>query len=51
MTKFNLDKLRALAQPPKEHRPRMTPDEIAEKKKMLHEAFKKRKEQGNYRND
>ena len=51
MTKFNLDKLREIAQPPKEHRPRMTQDEMAEKMKALHEASKKRKEQGNYRND
>ena len=51
MTKFDLEKLRALAQPPKEHRPRMTQDEIAEKKKRLHEAFKIRKEHGNYRKD
>ena len=50
MPKFDLDKLREIAQPPKEHRPRMTPDEIAEKKKRL-EAFKKRMKQGNYRND
>lgn len=40
MPKFDLDKLREMAQPPKEHRPRMTPDEMARKKKEIRERLK-----------
>lgn len=41
MTKFNLD--RELAQPPKEHRPRMTQDEMSEAKRKIREHFKRKR--------
>ena len=43
MTKFDLEKLREIAQPSKEHRPRMTPDEIAEGKRKIREHFKRKR--------
>lgn len=42
MTKFNLDKLREIAEPRKEW-PKITPQEMEEKLRKLHEYFKKKK--------
>lgn len=42
MTKFNLDKLREVAEPRKE-RKKMTPEEKEERLKKLHEYFKKKR--------
>ena len=41
MTKFNLDKLREIAEPRKEG-PKITPQETEEKLRKLHEYFKKK---------
>lgn len=41
MTKFNLDKLREIAEPRKE-KPKITPQEMEEKLRKLHEYFKKK---------
>lgn len=50
MTKFNLDKLREIAQPSKEHRQRMTQDEMAEKKRKIRERAKQKRE-SSYKED
>lgn len=41
MTKFNLDKLREIAEPQKE-RSKITPEEREERLRKLHEYFKKK---------
>lgn len=50
MPKFDLDKLRELAQPPKEHRHPMNPDELAEKKRKIRERAKQKRE-SSYKED
>lgn len=42
MSKFNLDKLREVAEPRKERPERITPEEREERLKKLHEYFKKK---------
>jgi len=46
MTKFNIDKLREVAEPRKE-KPKITPQEMEEKLRKLHEYFKKKRNERN----